>query len=80
MNDYDDTIHLHRVHTSIPIDSNLGRYKSHSHTHQYRPLARDLVTHYYPADSTLNVLTSEKKRTTSTDNIPRPKLREDIPK
>jgi hypothetical protein len=77
LDDYDDTIRLNRTHTSIPIDSNIGRYKRHSHNHQYRPLARDLVSHYYPADSTLNVLTTEKKRTTFAQNIPQSKPRED---
>lgn len=75
-----DTHDLPRTHTSIPIDSNIGRYKSHTHTHTYRPLAQDLISHYYPADSTLNILTTEKTHSDINDDIPRSPSREDIVK
>jgi hypothetical protein len=55
LNDYNDTARLHRTHTSILIDFNIERHKNHSSTtHRYRPLARDLVSHYHPADSIID--------------------------
>jgi len=80
LDNYDDTTHIHRIHRSIPIDSNIGKYKTHSHNHQYRPLAKNLVSDYYPADSTLNILTSEKKRSIISNNIPQSQSKEDLVK
>ncbi|CAF0842617.1 unnamed protein product [Adineta steineri] len=76
--DYDNTTHAYHAHTSMPTDSNIGKYKSHSYNQTYRPTATDLVSHYYPADSTLNVLTSEKRRSTISDSVPLAESREDI--
>jgi hypothetical protein len=80
LDSYDNTAYLHRTPTSIPIDSNIGKYKSQSYNHQYRPVAKDLISHYYPADSTLNVLTSENKRSHMTNKIPGSESRTDIMK
>lgn len=68
LTDYNDNPRLnHRTHASIPIDSNIGRYKMHTKPHQYRLLADDLVSRHYPADSTLNILSSNKKSRRSTN-------------
>ncbi|CAF0753747.1 unnamed protein product [Rotaria sordida] len=78
---HDNIIHVYRTPSSVPIDSNIGRYKDHSHHHRHRhqqSLAKDLVSHYYPADSTLNILTSEKRRPVGTNNMPRSRSREDM--
>ena len=77
MDNYDDALHPPRRHTSIAIDSNIGRYKNHSQEPQHRPLAKDLVSHYYPADSTLNVLTTEKQRANVSTTIQHPPATED---
>lgn len=69
LDNYEDTLHHPRRNTSIPIDSNIGRYKSHSQEPPHRPLAKDLIYHYYPADSTLNVLTTEKQRANVSSTI-----------
>ncbi|CAF2130505.1 unnamed protein product [Rotaria magnacalcarata] len=62
LDSYDDPIRVYPPPSTLPIDSNIGRYKDHSYTRQNRSLAKDIISHYYPADSTLNILTSEKKR------------------
>ncbi|CAF4034099.1 unnamed protein product [Rotaria sp. Silwood2] len=79
LDNHDDAIYVYRTPSSVPIDSNIGKYKDHSHhNHHHRTLANDLISHYYPADSTLNILTSEKRRPINTNNIPRSQSREDI--
>ncbi|CAF0769667.1 unnamed protein product [Rotaria sp. Silwood1] len=79
LDNHDDTVHIYPTPSSVPIDSNIGRYKDHSyHHHHHRTLAKDLISHYYPADSTLNILTSEKRRSMGTNNVPRSRSREDI--
>jgi hypothetical protein len=74
---YDNTPHAHRTLTSIPIDSNIGKYKTHSYNQQYQPVARDLISHYYPADSTLNIHTLGKKRSPMTNPTLRSDSRDD---
>ncbi|UJR33705.1 hypothetical protein I4U23_021134 [Adineta vaga] len=76
--DYDNIAHEHRAQKSVPIDSNLGKYNGHSYNHTYRPIATDLISHYYPADSTLNVLSSDKKRATIIDHISSSQPRDDL--
>ena len=71
--DYDNMAHTKRSPTSVPTDLNLGKHYSHT----YRPVATDLVSHYYPADSTLNVLSSDKKRTVITDYGPSSQSRDE---
>ncbi|CAF3348584.1 unnamed protein product [Rotaria sp. Silwood1] len=79
LDNHDDTVHIYPTPSSVPIDSNIGRYKDHSyHHHHHRTLAKDLISHYYPADSTLNILTSEKRRSMGTNNVLRSRSREDI--
>ncbi|CAM4941753.1 unnamed protein product [Rotaria socialis] len=68
LDSYDDPIRVYPPPSTVPIDSNIGRYKDHSYTRQNQSLAKDLISHYYPADSTLNILTSEKKRSIDTKN------------
>lgn len=80
MDDYNNASNGHRTHTSIPIDSNIGKYKSRSYNHQYQPVAKDLISHYYPADSTLNILTSDKKRSPMTNNMSGSDSRDDLVK
>lgn len=77
LDNYEDTLHHPRRNTSIPIDSNIGRYKSHSQEHPHRPLAKDLISHYYPADSTLNILTTEKQRANVSATLQRSPSTED---
>jgi hypothetical protein len=76
--DYDNTAHVPRAQTSLPMDSNTRKYNSHSFSHTYRPLMTDLVSHYYPADSTLNILSAEKKRSTIADHITSSQIRDDV--
>lgn len=77
LDDYNDNIHTYHTPSSVPIDSNIGRPKNHSRSQHYRTLAKDLIAHYYPADSTLNILTSDNKRTMDPNHIPQSKSRED---
>ncbi|CAF5040743.1 unnamed protein product, partial [Rotaria socialis] len=55
LDSYDDPIRVYPPPSTVPIDSNIGRYKDHSYTRQNQSLAKDLISHYYPADSTLNI-------------------------
>ncbi|CAF0908559.1 unnamed protein product, partial [Adineta ricciae] len=71
--DYDNMAHTKRAPTSVPTDLNVGKHYSHT----YRPVATDLVSHYYPADSTLNVLSSDKKRTVIADYVPSSQSRDE---
>lgn len=76
--DYDNTAHLHRAQTSLPRDFSTRRYNSHGYNQTYRPSVADLVSHYYPADSTLNVLSAEKKRSTAADHLPSAQPRDEV--
>lgn len=77
MDDYDEVVRVYPTPSTVPIDSNIGRHKEHSHGHKHRSSAKDLVSRYYPADSTLNILSSEKKRPTVTTHGVRSRSRDD---
>ena len=69
---HDDPLRFQRTHhTSIPIDSNIGKYKPHSHSSAQRPVVKDLISQYYPPDSTLNIISTGKKRAPATNAVPR---------
>jgi hypothetical protein len=71
----DQSIHLQHSHTSAPIDSNGEKYKTYSHSHQYRPLAKEVVNPTYSTEST-----NYDKRQLNGTNLSRSQSREDISK
>ena len=67
-----------RRYKAIPIDSNVGRYKRHSSHSGERPAIREIINQYYPADSTLNILSSGRKRSGGISFVVQPEMKDEM--